>query len=103
MGPCPRDAPHPPHPRWEPGSRLRARGTSKAPPPCVPSLPPSPCSEANEQMQKPKGPKGCGSSHSELQGIRAPRRRAPRAGAVMVKDMLRQDQSLLRRIQSPAR
>lgn len=39
MGPCPRDAPHPPRARREPGSRLRARGTSEVPPPRVPCHP----------------------------------------------------------------
>lgn len=96
MGPCPRDAQHPPRAHWELGSRVRAQGTSKVSPPTHP-LPPSPCSEARKQMQKPKGLKGCRSaawcrschsSHSELQGIRAPCRRASRAAAVTVKDML---------------
>lgn len=50
-------------------------------PPAIRPLPPRPCSEAQEQMQKPRGLKGCcstarcrscHSSHSELQGIRAP-------------------------------
>lgn len=43
------------------------------------SFPPSPCSKAREEMRKPKGCRSaarcrsCHSSHSELQGIRAPR------------------------------
>lgn len=40
MGPCPRDAQHPPHAHWELGSGVRAQGTSKVPPPpCIPSHP----------------------------------------------------------------
>lgn len=79
---------------WGAGSEPKAPPRS---PPAMYPLPPGLCSKARKQMQKPKGLKGCRSaawcrschsSHSELQGIRAPCRRASRAAAVTVKDML---------------
>lgn len=72
MGPCPRDPQHLPTPTGSQGP-----GSQPGPSPRCPTT----CSEAQEQMQKPRGLKGssstarcrsCHSSHSELQGIRAP-------------------------------
>lgn len=66
-----------------PGSNPGAPPTS----PLHASFPPSPCSKAREQMWKPKGCRSaawcrsCHSSHSELQGIRAPRCRVSSSGS----------------------
>lgn len=79
MGLYPGDAQHLPSPTRSQGAPP-SLGHLQGPPTVCP-FPPSPCSEAQEQMQKPRGLKGCGStarcrschsSHSELQGIRAP-------------------------------